>query len=286
VNGKISADTHATISILDHGFLYGDSAYEAVRTWKGKPFLVDEHLARLARSAAGLCIDLPSNIPEAIQQVLHADSHGEWEDERLLRIIVTRGKGHLGYDIDPAQKPGLVIISRPVPKYPARFYTEGLRLAVVGVRRQSRTALDPALKTSNLLNLRLAFFEAHRAGADDSILLNADGDVAEASGSNVFIVSHGRVLTPPLDAGILAGITRTFVIDLARDLEVPIAEERISLERLHAADEIFITSTTRSVMPAGMLDGKPIGAHGAPGPVTKRLMEGFEKRVGVPLYSR
>lgn len=275
IDGHLSRVGEARVPVLDHGFLYGDSVYEAVRTYGGRPFLLDEHLARLGHSARGLHIPMPADIPRAVAEVLAADDAGE----RLLRIIVTRGIGPLSYAIQPDQKPTLVILSLAAPVYPERLYDEGMRLAVVGIRRNPYNSLDPALKTSNLLNLRLAFMEARERGADDAILLNHEGDVAECSGSNLFLVRDGRLATPPTAAGILQGITRGFVLDVAREAGVETRERRISRAELADADEMFITSTTRSIMPATVVDDRPVGT-GKPGPVTRLLMRRFEEKVG------
>jgi len=267
----------ARVSILDHGFLYGDSVYEAVRTFGGRPFRLGAHLARLERSAAGLFIRMPEGIEAAVDDVLRA-GHGE----QLVRIMVTRGVGSLGYDLDPEQTPTLVLLGMPVPKYPARFYDEGVRLATTDIRRNPQNSLDPSLKTSNLLNLRLAFMDARRQGADDVVMLNHRGEVAEASGSNIFLVKDGALQTPEMGAGILGGITRDFVIRLARDNGFQVTEGVISPEALRAADEVFLTSTTRSIMPATVLDSIPVGG-GLPGALTRSLMESFEARVGAPI---
>lgn len=279
VDGRIVPDQEATISILDHGFLYGDSVYEAVRTWGGRPFLLEQHLERLERSARGLYIPFPGTIPGVVEEVL------AWRNEageRLLRIILTRGVGRLGYEIDLSQQPTLVVLSRPLVQYPGRFYREGVHLAVVEVRRNARSSLDPSLKTSNLLNLRLAFMEARRKAADDALLLNHEGEVAEASGSNVFAVVEGRLVTPPVEAGILQGITRGFVMGLAEKEGWSVCERPLSLAALKDASEAFVTATTRSIMPVASIDGRPMGTAG-PGPVTRCLMRRFEEAVGQAL---
>lgn len=279
IEGKIVAESEARISILDHGFLYGDSVYEAVRTFGGRPFLLDEHMIRLAHSAAGVGIPLPDNIIAAVDAVL-AGAPGE----RLLRIILTRGVGPMGYALVDDQPPTLIVMSRPVPTYTVEQYCGGISLAVVGVRRNSRQSLDPSLKTSNLLNVRLAYMEACRAGADDAVMLNARGEVAEASASNVFAV-HGETLwTPPIDAGILQGCTRAFVLERVAPLAgVAVRQDAMRLEALESADEIFITSTTRSILPVSHLDGRRVG-DGRRGPVTRRLMQCFEQLVSAPVF--
>jgi len=274
IDGTLSRVADARVPVLDHGFLYGDSVYEAVRTYGRRPFLLGEHLARLEHSARGLHIPMPADIPRAVAEVLAADDG----DERLLRIIVTRGVGPLGYAIQPDQEPMLVILSLKAPVYPRACYDEGLRLAVVSVRRNPHSSLDPGLKTSNLLNLRLAFMEARERGADDAVMLNHEGDVAECSGSNLFVVRDGRLATPPTSAGILQGITRGFVLGVAREAGVATEERRIPRVELAEADEVFITSTTRSIMPATVLDDRPVGT-GAPGPVTRLLMQRFGEKV-------
>ena len=279
IDGELFAEADARISIFDHGFLYGDSVYEAVRTFGGHPFLLEEHLQRLVRSAAGVGIPVPETVRAAVAAVV-AHSSGE----RLLRIILTRGVGPMGYALVEGQPPGLIVISRPVPSWSAEQYRNGIALAVVGVRRNSRQSLDPSLKTSNLLNVRLAYMEARRAGADDAVLLNGRGEVAEASGSNVFAL-HGETLwTPPVEAGILEGCTRAFVLGaVAAHTGVETRHDPMPLEALEEADEVFITSTTRNILPVTRLDQRAVG-DGRRGPVTLRLMRGFEALVGVPVF--
>lgn len=279
IDGEVIPAVEARVSVLDHGFLYGDSVYEAVRTWRGRPFLLGEHLRRLRHSASGIAIPVPPHVPRAVDEVLAAAAD---DGEHLLRIILTRGVGPPTYEFRAAQEPTLIVLSLPLLHWPERLYREGARLAVVAVRRNPQDSLDPSLKTSNLLNLRLAHMEARRADADDAVLLNHQDEVAEASGSNVFLVERGTLCTPPLRAGILAGVTRAFVLDLAAAEGIAVEESPIPLDRLRGADEIFLTSTTRSVMPATRLDGEAVG-QGVPGPVTRRLMAAFERRVGCAL---
>lgn len=279
VDGAVVPESEARVPILDHGFLYGDSVYESVRTFGGKPFLLDAHLRRLERSADGVGIPFPSHIRAAIAETLSGA-----KDERVLRIILTRGVGPLGYEIVADQKPTLIILSRVVPAYPVRYYTEGIGLAVVSVRRNSRQSLDPSLKTSNLLNVRLAYMEARRAGADDAILLNNRGEVAEASGSNVFVIKQRVLWTPPLEAGILEGITRDFVLRrLAPSVGMDTLQDVMPQDVLTSSDEVFITSTTRSIMPVTRVDGAVVGT-GRPGPLTRRLMEQFEAEIGEKIF--
>lgn len=271
LDGSVIPESEARVSVLDHGFLYGDSVYEAVRTFGEIPFLLDEHLRRLQRSAEGVGISVPVHLRAAIGSVLRGA-----DGERLLRIILTRGVGPLGYEIVPDQKPTLVVLSRPLPRYPTSYYTDGIAVAVVSVRRNPRRSLDPSLKTSNLLNVRLAYMEARRNGADDAVMLNSRGEVAEASGSNVFIVHDQMLWTPPLDAGILEGITRNVVLTrLAPSVGLAIREGPMSLRSLHQASEIFITSTTRAIMPVTRIDNRSVG-DGRPGTLTRRLMSAFE----------
>lgn len=279
MNGEIVAEADARISLLDHGFLYGDSVYEAVRTFGGRPFLLEAHLSRLAHSAEGVGIALPAALPGAIDAVLSRSS-----GERLLRIIVTRGIGPMGYAIVADQMPTLIVMSRPVPTFSLDHYNNGIALAVVGVQRNARQSLDPSLKTSNLLNVRLAYMEARRAGADDAVLLNAGGEVTEASGSNVFAIHGNTLWTPPVDAGILEGCTRAFVLgQVAPAVGVATKQDPMPLAALEQADELFITSTTRSILPVSRLDGRIVG-EGRRGCVTTRLMQAFERIVGAPVF--
>ena len=274
VNGVISDRESAVISIFDRGFLYGDSVYEVLRTSGGRAVDLEPHLERLRRSAAmiELAMPGPDELGAAIAETLAAAGN----PESYLRIIVTRGGGPITLDIREPERPSLVLIAAPLVLPPAELYSRGASLAIVGVERTSRRAVDPAVKSGNYLNNIMALAEAKRAGAYEAIMCNPDGRVAEGSTSNLFVVRGGRVTTPPLATGILSGITRMRLIDLARAAGVTVEEGELRPDDVRGADEVFITSSIRGVMPVHQVDDGAIG-DGAPGPVTRRLMELYER---------
>ena len=280
VNGVITPADEARVSILDNGFTFGDAVYETLRTYGGRPFALPRHLTRLRASAARLGFSLPTSDAD-LARTMGTLLDRARNPESFIRVIVTRGVGDISYHFERVKGPTVVIAVKPFEGFPAAHHAEGVALTLVSTRRNHRQALDPAIKSNNLLNNVLAVREAQARGAVEAILLNQDGQVAEGASTNVFLVKNGVVMTPPLDAGILQGITREVVLELARGAGVPVREEAVSPEALGQADEIFITSSTREVMPACVLDGRPVGA-GRPGPITLRLLEAY--RAAVPRY--
>ena len=271
IGGRVCLPEEAKISVFDRGFLYGDSVYETIGTSGGRLFAADEHLTRLERSAARIGLRAP---PRAAMERAIGDTMAAANNpESRVRIMLTRGAGKL--DLDPASTDDtqLVVIVFPLGPPTAEMYARGVSVAVVSVTRNSPLAIDPAVKSGNYLNNILALGEARRrAGAYEAILCAADGSVAEGASSNVFIVAGGVVRTPPLEVGILDGITRAKVIALCREGGIPVEEGRMTPDELRGADEIFITSATRAVLPVTRVDERPVGT-GTPGPVTRRLME-------------
>jgi branched-chain amino acid aminotransferase len=274
VNGTITAPEEARVSPLDRGFLFGDSVYETLRTYGGRPFRLDRHLERLRRSAEALDIAherAPVEIGREVERTLASAGN----DESAVRVVLSRGPGPIGYDPEPCGPPTVVIHVRPCPPIPDAWRREGVDVAIVRVTRNASTSLDPAIKCSNLLNNFLAWREARRLGAYEPILLNLEDRLAEGASSNVFLARGGRLLTPPLAAGILGGITREAVLELARRSGLPASEEALGPDDLRRADEAFITSTLKGVLPVRRCDGWPIN-DGRPGPMTRRLMELYE----------
>jgi len=272
VNGALSEAHEARISPLDRGFLYGDSVYETVRTYGGRPFLLDRHLDRLQRSAEAIGLDtarVPVDPGRAVREALDRAGAGAG-GEAAIRIILSRGTGGIGYDDADCGPPTLVVHVRPCPLIPDSWRREGVDVAIVDVRRNAAEALDPAIKSSNLLNNLLAWRAARRLGAYEPILLDAAGAIAEGASSNIFIVQEGRLLTPALSVGILRGITRDVVIDRARSDGIPVEESVLEAGRLARADEAFLTSTLKGVLPIRRVDGWPI-REGRPGPLTRRI---------------
>lgn len=279
VNGTISSAEKATVPVLDHGFLYGDSIYETIRTYRGRPYLLGRHLDRLERSCAAIRLAPPSRA-DIEREVRRTVAEGG-NDESYIRIMVTRGVGAIGYERDLCPRPGLFVIVMPLRRIPPLSYEEGIAVTVGQRRRNPRESLDPAVKSCNLLNNVLAHMEAEDAGAKETILLNTRGFVAEGTHTNVFFVKGGVLRTPALGCGILSGITREVVMEAARDAGIPCEEGEYESPELFGAEEVFVTSTLQEVMPVARLNGRPVGA-GAPGPVTRRLHGLFRERVESP----
>jgi branched-chain amino acid aminotransferase len=270
VNGVISDRESAVISVFDRGFLYGDSVYEVLRTSGARPVDLERHLERLRRSAERIEITMPhaGELGGAISDTLKAAEN----PESYLRIIVTRGGGPITLDITAPGKPSLLLIAAPLAPPAAELYETGASLAIVGVERTSRRAFDPSVKSGNYLNNIMALAEARRAGAYEAIMCSPDGRVAEGSTSNLFVLQSGRLVTPALATGLLAGITRQRVMELARGAGLEAEEGDLRPDEVRAAAEAFITSSIRGVMPVATVDGRAIG-DGKPGPATRRLME-------------
>lgn len=273
VNGIVVPAEEARVSVLDNGFAFGDSVYEVLRTYGGLAFEPGRHFRRLRSSAARLGFSVPASDAALLEQVdgLLARSG---KDESYVRIIVSRGLGDCSYNFDRVQGPTVVMIQKALPPYPAWHYGDGIKVAAVGVRRNHPRALDPAIKSSNLLNNILAVREAQSRGAEEPVLLNQEGFLAEGASTNVFLARGGTFFTPPLSAGILAGITREVVLELLPGLGLRFREQPLHLGDLLSADEAFMTSTTREVVPVQQVDETPVG-DGRPGPLTRRVMEAF-----------
>ncbi len=273
INGTVLPVEEARVCVLDNGFAFGDSAYEVLRTYGGRAFEPGRHFRRLRASAARLGIAVPGSDASLLAQV-DALLARTGDPESYIRIVVSRGLGDCSYNFDRVQGPTVVIIQKPLPQPPAWHYETGIKVAAVDVRRNHPRALDPAIKSSNLLNNILAVREAQSRGAEEAVLLNQEGFVAEGASTNVFLVRGGAVATPPLSAGILAGITREVVLELLPTLAIPFREEPLRLPELLGADEVFITSTTREIVPVARVDDTAIG-EGHPGPLTRRVIEAF-----------
>jgi branched-chain amino acid aminotransferase len=270
VNGVVTPAAEAHVSVLDNGFTFGDAVYETLRTYGGRPFELGRHLRRLRRSADRIAVAIPqtdSELGARLDALLAAASNAE----SYIRFIVSRGVGDISYNFDRVKGPTIVMAVKPYAPMPESAYTEGIVVSLVGVRRNHPDALDPAIKSCNLLNNVLAMQEAQSRGALEAILLNQHGELAEGAGSNVFVVKHGRPLTPPLSAGILPGITREVLFEIARGAGLPVEERVLHADDLLKADEAFITSTLKELAPIRRVDAQAMPQ--APGPVTRRLLE-------------
>ncbi len=277
VNGRITDAASAVIPVFDHGFLYGEGVYETLRTYAGEPFLFEPHMRRLRRSGGMIHLEVPGTDEEMMQKIRETMAAEPGLKEAYIRILITRGVGELTYNLAATPVPSTVIIVKPFPEPPAAHFTDGIALALVSVRRNHPSALNPRIKSNNLLNNALAMQEALRQGAEEALMLNQQDEIAECSQSNFFIVKDGHVFTPPVTAGLLPGITREFVLDVARDAGVPAEERTLSTADMWSADEAFITGTTREITPVVKVDGRPFGA-GTPGPITLKLLETFRKK--------
>jgi branched-chain amino acid aminotransferase len=273
VNGSVVPAEEARVSVLDNGFTFGDAVYETLRTYHGRPFELRRHLARLRASAARLGFGIPLSDADLGRQLgTLLDRAGN--SESYIRLIVSRGRGDISYHFDRVVGPTVVMVVKPLEPFPEAAYRDGIEVAVVKTRRNHPTALDPAIKSCNLLNNILAVREAQAQGAEEALLLNDRAELAEGSSTNVFVVKDGVLLTPPLAAGILAGITREVLFGLAKGLGLSLREEPVPLAVLRSADEAFVTSSTREAMPIRAVDGRPVG-DGRPGPVTRKVMAAF-----------
>ncbi len=275
VDGLITPAHEARVSVLDNGFTFGDAVYETLRTYGGRPFALARHLRRLRASAGRLGIAIPLADAELATRLDALLARAE-NAESYIRFVVSRGVGDISYHFDKVQGPTVVMVVKPYVFPPASWRTEGVRVSLVDVRRNHPDALDPAIKSCNLLNNILAMRAAQAAGAMEAILLNASGEIAEGAGSNVFVVRGGEVLTPPLAAGILAGITREVLLELAPGCGVAIRETPLREGDLLGADEAFLTSTLKELAPITRVDDRAIGS-GRPGPVTLRLLDAFQR---------
>jgi len=275
VNGNVVPAEQARVSVLDNGFTFGDAVYETLRTYAGRPFHLDRHLERLRASAARLGFEAPFG-DDVFARRLDDLLARAGNDESYIRVILSRGEGDISYRFDRVKGPTLVMVVKPLEPPPERDYVEGIPVVIASVRRNHPRALDPAIKSNNLLNNILAVREGQARGAVETILLNDLGEVAEGASSNVFVVKGGRVSTPPLAAGILAGITRRLVLDLCRELGIPAGEETLRVADLLAADEVFITSTTKEAAPVRAVDGRPVGS-GKPGPIHRRVLQAYRE---------
>jgi branched-chain amino acid aminotransferase len=276
INGRILSKEQAVISVFDHALLYGDGVFEGIRAYNGKAFRLEAHLERLYESAHAIALEIPlsrQEMADAVRQTLEA-SGGE---ASYIRLIVTRGVGDLGLDPQKCGRPQVIIIADRIELYPAELYQRGLRTVTVATMRNHPNALNPRIKSLNYLNNILAKIEALRSGCTEAIMLNKDGFVAECTGDNIFIVKGKALLTPPEHAGILVGVTRQVVMELAGAAGVTPAEKDLSRFDLYVADECFLTGTAAEIVPVVSIDGRDIG-KGRPGPVTLRLRELFREQ--------
>ncbi len=288
LNDRFVSKEDARISVLDHGFLYGDGVYETLRSYAGRFFLLAQHIKRLYRSAELIDLKIPlaeQDWTGVLEEGLHrnglargATAGGAEPADGYVRVTISRGEGELGLDPELCPRPTVVILTKPLSPPPGRLYEQGVGLKLVSVRRNSTAALPPQIKSLNFLNNILAKREATRAGAFDALMLNNEGVVTECTVSNVFFARHQRLHTPSLTCGILEGVTRGVVIQLAAECDIPVEEGAFPPAALLEADECFITNTSMEIMPVSEVDGKKIG-KGIPGPITATLRDSFRRNL-------
>ncbi|HEY3161565.1 MAG TPA: aminotransferase class IV [Vicinamibacterales bacterium] len=276
VNGRITPERDAVISVFDHGFLYGEGIYETLRTYHRLPFLFDRHMTRLRRSAQMIELPLPFTDEELAAQIRSTQACAQIDGEVYIRVLVTRGIGELTYDPKATPTPSVVIIVKPQIDPEPEAYEKGVRVVIVDIVRNHPDSVNPMIKSNNLMNSALAMQEALKSNAFEGVMRNYRGELSECTTSNLFLVKNGVALTPPLDAGLLPGITREFLFDVGRDVGVDVREQVLRDGDLFGADEAFLTSTTRELVPIVTVDHRTIGS-GKPGPITWKLLNGFRK---------
>ena len=275
INGTLYDKADAKISVYDHGLLYGDGVFEGLRSYDGKVFRLEEHLARLWNSAKAILLEIPISREEmarAVNDTLKANNLGD----AYIRLVVTRGAGSLGLDPNRTSQPQIIIITDHIAVYPEELYRAGLEIITASTMRNHPAALNPRIKSLNYLNNILAKIESMQAGCLEALMLNHKGEVAECTADNIFLVRNGVLLTPPVDAGALEGITRDAVIELARAAGYEVRETALTRHDVYIADECFLTGTAVEVIAVVKVDSRKIGS-GAPGPITRDLKERFHK---------
>jgi branched-chain amino acid aminotransferase len=277
IGGRLYEKADAKISVFDHGLLYGDGVFEGIRSYSGRVFRLADHVDRLYDSARGIHLVIPmtkASMAEAVVSTLKSNNLRD----AYIRLIVTRGAGSLGLDPRKTTDPQVIIITDSISLYPEELYEHGLKIITAGTMRNHPAALNPRIKSLNYLNSILAKIEGTNAGCLEALMLNHKGEVSECTGDNIFVVRKGELHTPSIDAGILEGITREAVIELARDMGIKVVERTMDRQDIYTADECFLTGTAAEVIPVVELDGRPIGT-GKPGPITHDLRQRFHALV-------
>ena len=277
IDGKLLDKADAKISVYDHGLLYGDGVFEGIRVYNSKIFEADAHLQRLFDSARAIRLTIPitqQQLKSAIDETFRANGFTDC----YVRLIVTRGVGYLGLNPNKCPSPSVIVITDTIELYPREMYEKGMSVITASVIRNHPNALSPRVKTLNYLNNILAKIEATDAGVPEAVMLNHEGNVAECTADNIFIVKAGTVCTPTTHDGILEGVTRKVILDLCRKHGIPCLEKTLQRHDLYVADECFLTGSGAEVVPVTRIDGRPIGP-GTPGTITRRLIEAFHTHV-------
>lgn len=273
IDGRYYDERTAKVSVFDHGLLYGDGVFEGIRAYNGRVFKLREHIDRLFQSAKAILLTLPMSAEDLCAAVVATCRKNKVRDG-YIRLVVTRGVGTLGLNPNKCGRPSIIIIAGKIQLYPPEFYQKGLTIVTVPTTRNLHSALNPAIKSLNYLNNILAKIEANNAGCEEAIMLNAEGYVAECTGDNLFLVKGRQLLTPPLSAGALYGITRGTVMELAQAAGLQVSEPNLTRYDVFNADECFLTGTGAEVVPVVKVDGRVIG-NGTPGPVTRDLVRAY-----------
>jgi branched-chain amino acid aminotransferase len=285
IDGKYCDENSAKISVFDHGLLYGDGIFEGIRAYNGRVFKLKEHIDRLFCSAKAILLEMPISHADLMAAVVETCRRNKLRDG-YIRLVITRGVGTLGLNPNRCKNPSVIIIAGKIQLYPPEFYQQGMEIITVPTVRSLHSALNPAIKSLNYLNNILAKIEANNAGCEEAVMLNAEGFVAECTGDNIFIIRDGQLLTPPLSAGALYGITRRVVMDIAADSGLKVAEPNLTRYDLFNADECFLTGTGAELVPIVKIDGRIIG-DGKPGLTTQKLVTQYHaltKVSGEPIY--
>ena len=277
IDGELLNQADAKVSVYDHGLLYGDGVFEGIRLYNGRIFEARAHITRLYNSAKAIRLTIPMT-PEELIAAIELTAKANQFTDCYVRAVVTRGIGYLGLNPHKCPKPTVFIITDLIEMYPKETYQNGMAIITASVIRNHPNALSPRIKSLNYLNNILAKIEAVDAGVPEALLLNADGNVAECTADNIFMVKDGLVITPTTNDGILEGITRGAILQLCGKLQIPCVERTIQRYDLYIADECFLTGTGAEVIAVTKIDGREIG-NGKPGPITGRLLEAFHKHV-------
>lgn len=275
IDGRLYDKEDAKISVYDHGLLYGDGVFEGMRSYGGDVFRLQEHLDRLWDSAKAIRLDIPIS-PQAMADAVNDTLRANGIVDGYLRLVVTRGAGTLGLDPNKTSNPQVIIIADHIVLYPQEYYDKGLEIITVSTLRNHPAALNPRIKSLNYLNNILAKIEGLQAGCVEALMLNHKGEVAECTGDNIFLVTRGEIVTPPIDAGILEGITRNVAIELARQAGITVREIPLTRHDVYIADECFLTGSAAEIVPVVQVDSRRIG-DGKPGPITRDLTARFRE---------
>ena len=285
LDGKFVAEEDAKVSVFDHGLLYGDGVFEGIRAYNGRVFKLKEHVDRLFNGARAIMLEPPVSKEEMQEVVLETLRQNNLKDA-YIRLVVTRGKGDLGLDPDKCPMPTVFCIASGITMYPEEMYEKGMEVVTVPTRRNAPEAVNPQMKSLNYLNSIMAKLEAKLAGVQEALLMNNEGYVAEASGDNIFIVKDGKLITPPESIGILEGITRNSVMELARKRGIPVEARIFTRYDIYSSDECFLTGSAAEAIPIVKVDGRTIGS-GKPGEMTKLLIKDFKdltQSTGTEIY--